>query len=334
MIKYIVRRLLLFPLILVVVSSIAFFALRLGGASPIDLVSETIRDTKDVQRIKHEWGLDRPLYVQYADFMVHAAQGDLGRSFISNQPVSKSVAKRFPATIELSIVAMVLSAALGLSAGVVAAVRQGTWMDLASRTTALFGVSVPGFWLGLMLISLFAVRLNWLPVSGRFPQRLEFPTLTGFYVIDSVLAGNFGYLRITLSHLILPAVVLGCIVGGFIARITRAMVMETLRQDYVRTAWAKGLRERVVIVRHALRNALLPVVTIMGLQFGNLLGGAAVTETVFTWPGLGKLMVDSIYLHDFPQVQASVVLLATTYVMVNLVVDVLYAYIDPRIRYG
>jgi peptide/nickel transport system permease protein len=334
MTKYIMRRLLILPLILALVSSVVFFALRLGGASPIDLVTETIRDPKEVVRIKQQWGLDRPLYVQYADFMVHAAQGDLGRSFISNQPVAKSVAERLPATVELSIVAMVLGAGLGLVAGIVAAVRPGTWVDLASRTTALFGVSVPGFWLGLMLISLFAVKLDWLPVSGRFPQRLEFPNVTGFYVIDSVLAGDPRYLQISLSHLIMPAIVLGALIAGFIARITRAMVLEALRQDYIRTARAKGLRERVVIARHAIRNAFLPIVTIMGLQFGNLLGGAAVTETVFTWPGLGKLMVDSIYVHDFPQVQASVILLATTYVVMNLVVDVLYAFIDPRIRYG
>jgi ABC-type dipeptide/oligopeptide/nickel transport system permease component len=334
MLKYVLRRLLLLPLILVVVSSIVFFALRLGGASPIDLVTETIRDPRDVQRIKQEWGLDRPLYVQYADFMVHAVQGDLGRSFISRQPVAKSVWERFPATIELSIAAMLLGATLGLVIGTLTAVRAGTWMDLGGRATALFGVSVPGFWLGLMLISLFAVKLDWLPVSGRFPQRFEFPTVTGFYLVDSLLAGNLSYLEITLRHLILPATVLASLITGFIARITRATVMEALRQDYIRTARSKGLREWGVIGRHAIRNALLPIVTILGLQFGNLLGGAAVTETVFTWPGLGKLMVDSIYVHDFPQVQASVILLATTYVVVNLVVDVLYAFIDPRIRYG
>lgn len=334
MIKYISRRLLLFPLVLVVVSSVVFFALRLGGSSPIDLVTEAIRDPKGVERVKHEWGLDRPLYVQYADFVIHAVQGDLGRSFISNQPVSKSVAERFPATIELSIFAMALAAVFGLGAGVIAAVRQGTWVDLASRTIALFGISVPGFWLGLMLISVFAVKLSLLPVSGRFPPRLEFPTMTGFYIIDALLSGNFVYLWISLKHLIMPAIMLGCIFGGFIARITRATVMEAMQQDYVRTARAKGLRQWVVIVRHVLRSALLPIVTIIGLQFGNLLGGAAVTETVFAWPGLGKLMVDSIYLHDFQQIQASVILLASTYVMVNLVVDVAYAWIDPRIRYG
>jgi ABC-type dipeptide/oligopeptide/nickel transport system permease component len=334
MLSFIGKRLLLLPLILCVVSSAVFFTLRLGGASPLDLVTETLRDARDVQRIKQQWGLDRPLYVQYADFMVHAVQGDLGRSFISRQPVAKAVIDRFPATIELSIFAMGLGAVLGVLAGIVAAVRPGSWVDLASRTTAMVGVSVPSFWLGLMLISLFAVKLDWLPVSGRFPQRLLFPRVTGFYLVDSLLAGNVRYLGIALSHLILPATVLGCLIAGFIARITRATVMEALRQDYIRTARAKGLRERVVIARHAIRNALLPIVTIMGLQFGNLLGGAAVTETVFTWPGLGKLMVESIYVHDFPQVQASVILLATTYVVVNLVVDILYAFIDPRIRYG
>jgi len=332
--RYITYRLLQLPLLLLVVSAIVFFALRLGPASPVDVATEAARDPAEIARIKHEWGLDRPLLVQYADYVWHAVQGDFGRSLFSNVPVSKAITERFPATIELTIAAMILGALFGIGAGVISAVRENSWIDVTSRTIALLGISAPTFWIGLMLISLFAVRLGWLPVAGRFDSRVEFPVASGFYIIDSLRAGNTAYLLQTLRYMVMPTFVLALFVAGFIARITRVTVLESLRQDYVRTARAKGLDERVVIVGHALRNALLPIVTIMGLQFGNLLGGAAVTETIFAWPGLGKLMVDAVYVNDFPQIQASVMLLATTYMVVNLVVDVLYAFIDPRIRLG
>jgi peptide/nickel transport system permease protein len=228
---------------------------------------------------------------------------------------------------------MLLGGLLGTTLGVVSAVRENSLIDALARALALVGISLPTFWLGLMFIGLFAVNLQWLPVGGRFDARAELQTVTGFYLLDALLARDPAAALTALKHMVLPASVLALFVAGFIARLIRAMVLEALRQDYVRTARAKGLSERLVVIGHALRNALLPAVTIMGLQFGNLLGGAAVTETVFSWPGLGKLMVDAINLHDFPQVQASILLLATTYVVVNLIVDLLYAVIDPRIRY-
>jgi peptide/nickel transport system permease protein len=332
--RYVARRLLQLPLLLLVVSALVFVVLRLGPGSPVDLATEAARDPKEIERIRQEWGLDRPIPVQYADYMAGVVRGDFGRSFFGNSPVSGVIAERFPATLELAILGMLLGGIVGITLGVIAAVRENSPVDTLARALALTGISLPTFWLGLMFIGLFAVTLDWLPVGGRFDARTEFDTLTGFYLLDALLRGDPAAAWTALKHMLMPAAVLGLFIAGFIARMVRAMVLDAMRQDYVRTARAKGLGERIVVVRHGLRNALLPTVTIMGLQFGNLLGGAAVTETVFSWPGLGKLMVDAINLHDFPQVQASILLLATTYVIVNLIVDLLYAVIDPRIRYS
>jgi ABC-type dipeptide/oligopeptide/nickel transport system permease component len=332
--KYIANRLLQLPLLLLVVSALVFVILRLGPGSPVDLATEAARDPREIERIRREWGLDRPIYVQYLDYVGGVLRGDFGRSFFGNTPVSSVIAERFPATLELAIVGMILGGMVGIGLGVLAAIKEDSVFDTLARVLALTGISLPTFWLGLMFIGLFAVTLDWLPVGGRFDARAEFDKITGFYVLDGLLRGDLKATGTALRHMLMPATVLGLFIAGFIARMVRAMVLEALRQDYVRTARAKGLSERVVVIRHGLRNALLPTVTIMGLQFGNLLGGAAVTETVFSWPGLGKLMVDAINLHDFPQVQASILLLATTYVLVNLIVDILYGIIDPRIRYG
>ena len=331
--RYVVTRLLQLPVLLLVVSALVFVILRLGPGSPVDLATESSRDPAQIERIRHEWGLDQPIYVQYAQYLFRMLQGDFGRSFFGNTPVSGVIVERFPATLELAFLGMILGGLFGISMGIIAGVKENTVVDTLARTLALAGISLPTFWLGLMFIGLFAVKLAWLPVAGRFDARLSLRTVTHFYVLDGLLTGNLEATFAALKHMVMPATVLGLFIAGFIARITRATVLESMRQEYVRTARAKGLRERIVVVRHGLRNALLPIVTIMGLQFGNLLGGAAVTETVFSYPGLGKLMVDAIYVHEFPQVQASVLLLAMTYVTVNLIVDVLYVFIDPRIRY-
>lgn len=332
MAMYVLKRLLQLPLLLVVVSAVIFFILRLGP-SPVDMATEAVRDPKEVERIRQVWGLDRPIHVQYVEYVVRVVQGDFGRSFLGNVPVSRVVAERYPATLELAVVGMTLGALIGVPLGVLSAVRANTLVDTLARAFALTWISLPAFWVGLMLIALLSVRLGWLPVGGRFNPRTPIDTVTGFYVIDGLVARDWEVVRTALRHLAMPATVLGLAIAGFIARITRATVLEGLREDYVRTARAKGLRERTVVIGHGLRNALLPIVTLMGLQFGTLLGGAAVTETVFAWPGLGKLMVDAVYVRDFPQIQASVLLLAVTYVVVNLIVDLLYVFIDPRIRY-
>jgi peptide/nickel transport system permease protein len=330
---YILNRLVQLPFLLLAVSLAIFLVLRLGP-SPVDLATQNVRDQAEVDRIRREWGLDRPIYVQYTDYVSRVLRGDFGRSYMSNAPVARVVAERYPATLELAIFGMLLGGIVGISLGVVSAVKPNSLVDTLARMFGMAGISMPTFWVGLMFIGLFAVKLGWLPVGGRFNARIPIDTVTGFYVIDGLVSGNLEAVRTALAHVIMPATVLGLAIGGFIARITRAMVLEGLRQDYVRTARAKGLYERSVVGRHGLRNALLPIVTLMGLQFGTLLGGAAVIETVFSWPGLGKLMVDAIYVRDFPQVQASVLLLAVTYVAVNLFVDILYVFIDPRIRYG
>jgi peptide/nickel transport system permease protein len=331
--RYIGTRLLQLPVLLLVVSALVFVILRLGPGSPVDLATESSRDPEQIQRIRHEWGLDQPLYVQYARYLGGLLRGDFGRSFFSNTPVAGVIVERFPATLELAFLSMILGGLFGLGLGIVAGVKERTPVDVLARILALTGISLPTFWLGLMGIGLFAVKLAWLPAGGRFDARLPLQTVTHFYVLDGVLTGNLQASLAAVKHLVMPATVLGLFIAGFIARITRAAVLDAMRQEYVRTARAKGLRERAVVIRHAFRNALLPIVTIMGLQFGNLLGGAAVTETVFAYPGLGKLMVDAIYVHDFPQIQASVLLLAMTYVVVNLIVDVLYVVIDPRVGY-
>jgi len=315
------------------VSLAVFLVLRLGP-SPVDVAAGVARDQRDLDRIRQDWGLDRPLHVQYVDYVAGVLRGDFGRSYFSRASVSDVIAERYPATLELALFGMLIGALLGVSLGVVSAIRPNTGLDTLVRALGLTWISMPTFWVGLMLIALFSVELRWLPVGGRFNVRIPIETVTGFYVVDSVLDGSGEAVRTALAHLILPAVVLALPIAGFLARITRATVLEGMRQDYIRTARAKGLYERTIVVRHGLRNALLPIVTLMGLQFGTLLGGAAVTETVFSWPGLGKLMVDAIYVRDFPQVQAAVLLLAVTYVAINLVVDILYVFIDPRIRYG
>ena len=333
MLTYVIRRLVQLPFLLLLVSALVFFVLRLGP-SPVDMATEAVRDPKEVERIRQAWGLDRPLYVQYVNYVLRAIRGDFGRSFLSNVPVSRVLAERYPATLELAILGMALGAVIGISLGVLSAVRANTFVDTLARAFTLAWISVPAFWVGLMLIGLLSVRFEWLPVGGRYNARTPIDSVTGFYLLDGLLAWDWEVVRTALRHMAMPAAVIGLSIAGFIARITRATVLEGLREDYIRTARAKGLRERSVIVGHGLRNALLPIVTLMGLQFGTLLGGAAVTETVFSWPGLGKLMVDALSVRDFPQVQASVLLLAITYVVINLLIDLLYVLIDPRIRYG
>ncbi len=332
--KYIFARLLQLPVLLLVVSMLVFVALRLGPGSPVDLATETVRDPAEIARIRHQFGLDQPVYIQYLHYIGGVLRGDFGRSFFGNTPVAPVIAQRLPATLELALLSMFIGTLLGIVIGVAAAIWRNTLLDTCARTFALVGISMPTFWLGLMFISVFAVRFGWLPVGGRYDARTPFRTITGFYVLDSILKGDFRSAWESLKHLFLPALVLGLFVSGFIIRIVRVTTLDVLRQDYIRTARAKGLRERSVVLRHGVRNALLPIATILGLQFGNLLGGAAVTETVFSWPGLGKLMIDAIGSHDFPQVEASIMLLAIIYVVVNLVVDILYAVIDPRIRNG
>jgi len=278
-------------------------------------------------------GLDRPLYVQFLLYVWHVLHGDLGVSITTEQPVIHEFLTLFPATLELSVCAMIFAVVLGLPAGIIAAQRRGSIFDHALMGTSLTGYSMPIFWWGLLLILVFSVQLHWTPVSGRIAVDYFFDNGTNFMLIDALFSGDKGAFRSALSHLILPSIVLGTIPLAVIARMTRSSMLEVLGEDYIRTARAKGLGDLRVVSIHALRNALIPVVTVIGLQVGTLMGGAILTETIFSWPGVGKWLVGSIFSRDYPAVQGGVLLIATLIILVNLFVDLLYGLLNPRIRH-
>lgn len=305
MISYIIRRLLLSIPVLIGVVTLVFLSLRLMPGDPALIMAGEAAPQEVVQRLREQLGLDRPLWVQYGIYMGNLFRGDLGTSVRTRRPVSREIGVRFPATMELAAASMAIAVFIGLIAGLVSATRQYSFLDYGTMVIALLGISVPVFWFGLMAMWFFSVRLGWFPVAGRG----------------------------TLRHIVLPAITLGAMSAGMIARMTRSSMLEVMRQDYVRTARAKGVSERAVQLRHAMRNALIPVMTVTGLQFGTLLGGSVLTETVFTWPGVGRLMVDSIMNRDYPVVQGAVLLIAVVFTAVNLLVDIMYSFVDPRIRY-
>lgn len=305
MLAYLLRRVLsALPAVLGVIV-IVFAMVRLAPGDPALLLAGEFADAATVERIRARFGLDRPPLEQFWIFLTGVAGGDLGTSVRTTRPVADDLARFFPATLELAFAAIVVAAVLGVAAGVLSAVYRNTWIDATVTFLSLLGVSMPVFWFGLLAILFFSVNLGWFPVAGRG----------------------------SLAHLVLPAVTLSTSSLAIIARMTRSSLLETFGQDYVRTASAKGLNDRAVVLKHALKNALIPVVTIGGLQFGQLLAGAVLTETVFTWPGIGRLLVDSILTRDYPVVQGAVLLIAISFIVVNIVVDLLYAVIDPRIRY-
>ncbi|HYD78542.1 MAG TPA: ABC transporter permease subunit [Paucimonas sp.] len=283
--------------------------------------------------LRHEFGLDKPLYVQYLDYLGNVVQGDLGRSIVTHEPVLHEFLALFPATLELSLCAILFAILIGLPAGMLAALKRNTVLDYSVMGVSLTGYSMPIFWWALLLILFFSVTLGWTPVSGRMDIIFDLPPVTGFMLIDSLLSGEQGAFKSAVMHLILPTVALGTIPLAVIARMTRSAMLEVLREDYVRTARAKGLSRMRVIGVHALRNALIPVITVIGLQVGTLLAGAILTETIFSWPGIGKWLVEAIHRRDYPVVQGGILLSATIIIIVNLVVDLLYGVVNPRIRH-
>ena len=305
MYQYIVRRLLLTIPVVLGVSIIVFSVIRLLPGDPARAIAGVNATPEFIEQVRVAYALDRPLPVQYGLFMGGFVRGDLGQSIFSGRPVATEIRERFPRTMLLATVSLVLATLIGVSAGIVSATRRNSLFDNASMVVALIGVAAPVFWMALMLQLLFAVQLRWLPATG------------------------IGSIR----HLILPSITLGMASAALLARITRSSMLDVLRQDFITTARAKGLAEQVVTYKHALKNALIPVVTVLGLQFGILLGGAVLTETVFAWPGVGRLLVDAILRRDYPVVQGTVMLLALLFVMINLVVDIIYAVLDPRIHY-
>jgi peptide/nickel transport system permease protein len=290
------------------------------------------RATKDSLEAMREYlGLNKPLYVQYGIFLKRVAKFDLGETIWTRQKVYIEIMERFPATIELTLAAMILSTFFGILLGIISATKQYSWFDYTSMLGSLFGVSMPVFWLGLMLMLIFSLTLGLFPMSGRLGVDTDLTVITNFFVIDSILARNWTALKDTLMHLALPAIALSTIPLAIVARMTRSSMLEVLRQDYIKTARAKGLSEVKVVLKHALRNGLIPVVTVVGLQFGILLSGAILTETVFAWPGVGKWLYEGVVKRDYMVIQGGTLLVATIFVIINLIVDVLYAVINPRI---
>jgi peptide/nickel transport system permease protein len=333
MVRYIIRRFLTIIPVLLGVSVLVFSFIRLIPGDPATAMLGERATAESVARVRQQLGLDRPIHEQYLIYVSRALRGDLGTSVLRQEPVTRELIRRFPATIELSLGAILFALLVGIPSGILSATRRGSWIDSLSMLLALTGVSMPIFWLGLMLSFLFAVLLHWLPTSGRLTATVQYQPLTNLVLLDSLLQGNGTLLVDALRHLVLPAVALGTIPMAIIARMTRSAMLETLGQDYIRTAQAKGLRQRTVILRHALRNALLPVITVVGLQVGILLAGAILTETIFAWPGIGRWIVEAIYARDYPIVQGVTLFIASIFVLVNLTVDVLYAFVDPRIHY-
>lgn len=316
------------------VSLIAFSFIRLLPGDPVMLMSgERVMAPERHAELMHQLGLDRPMYVQYFDYLGGLVTGDFGSSIVTKRPVLDDFMNLFPATLELSICAIIVAVLLGIPAGVIAAVKRGTWLDQSLMGVALIGYSMPIFWWGLLLIIFFSGYLGWTPVSGRISMMYFFPQVTGFMLIDSVISGQAGAFRSAVSYLILPTIVLATIPLAVIARQTRSAMLEVLGEDYVRTARSKGLSPVRVIGIHALRNALIPVITTIGLQVGVLLAGAILTETIFSWPGIGKWMVDSVFKRDYQVVQGGLMLIAAMIMIINLIVDVLYGFINPRIRH-
>lgn len=317
------------------VTFLTFLLIRLVPGDPIEVrVGERGIPPERLLELRRELGLDRPLWQQFLDYIGGVLQGDLGTSLVTRNSVFSEFVTLFPATLELAALAMLFATVVGLPAGIIAAVRRGSVFDHGVMGISLTGYSMPIFWWGLLLILFFSVGLGWTPVSGRLDLLYYVEPVTGFMLIDTLMAGEYGAFWSALHHLVLPMIVLGTVPLAVVARMTRSAMLEVLGEDYIRTAKAKGLAGKRVIGLHALRNALIPVVTVIGLQVGTLLGGAILTETIFSWPGVGKWLIESINRRDYPALQGGVLLIATTVMTVNLLVDVLYGVLNPRIRHS
>ena len=318
------------------VTFVVFLLMYLTPGDPVQLFmgQAGIVSQEEIERVRREFGLDRPFVEQYGRFLGGILRGNLGQSIIYRRPVATLIGERLPATIELTLFASLIALLVAIPAGVVAAVRRNTWLDAIGTTVSLLGVSLPGFWLGLILIFVFSVMLKVLPVAGRASYGTGLHWQTGFLLLDAMLQGNWPAFVDILRHLVMPALALSAGMMAMTMRLTRSSLLETIHQDYVRTAQAKGLPQRWVILRHALRNALLPVVTAIALNVGALLGGNMVVETVFSWPGLGRLVVEAVESRDYPLIRGCVLVYAVTYVFLNLIADLSYALLDPRVAAG
>ena len=330
--KLLERLLQLLP-VLLGVSLIVFVMMSLTPGDPVQIMIGDQQITEEQEAaLRRDLGLDRPIHERFVLFLGNAVQGDFGQSFYHRRPVSDVITERLPATIELSLVALIIALATSIPLGVLAALKKNSIFDRIATVGSLLGVSLPGFWFGILLLLLFAVQLRLLPVSGRIGYSSEIAPITHFLLIDTLLRGRLDAFLDALSHIILPAITLGLPMTAILMRVTRTSMLEVLRQDYVTFAEAKGLSRSRILVRHALKNALIPTVSVAAIETGSLLGGNMIVETVFGWPGLGRLVVESIFLRNYPLVQAAVLLYAVTYVVLNFVADILYTVLNPRVK--
>jgi dipeptide transport system permease protein len=335
MFRFLLRRMAVVAPTFLGITLIAFALIHLIPGDPVENLSgERGMDPARRARLLHEFGLDAPLPVQYGRYLTALLHGDLGTSLTTHEPVLREFLTLFPATVELALFALAFAIVLGLPAGVLAALKRNTAADYAVMGVSLTGYSMPIFWWALLLILLFSVQLGWTPVSGRIAVEFDVPAVTGFMLLDTLLAGDFAAFRSALSHLVLPTIALGTIPLAVVARMTRSAMLEVLREEYIRAARAKGLSFARVVVVHALRNALVPVITVIGLQVGLLLSGAILTETIFSWPGIGNWLIHGVQSRDYPVVQGGILLVAAIVIVVNLAVDLLYGVVNPRIRHG
>jgi peptide/nickel transport system permease protein len=330
-----IRRVLLIIPMMIGITLILFIVTHIVPASPLTVIlnEKSLENPEAVKAATERWGLDKPLYVQYFIYLKNLAVGDMGESFKTKNPVSKDLANFFPATIELGLFSVIFAVLFGLPLGIIAALNNGKWLDKVSLVISLLGASMPPFWSGLVLLYILYYKMGWFPGPGRIDSHLTPPIhITGLFLYDSAVTGNWPVFWSSLQHLILPAIVLGWFELALICRVTRSSMLEVLTQDFIRTARGKGLSERVVVLGHALKNALIPVVTVTGLAVANLITGAIMTETIFSWPGIGRYQVEASTNLDFPALMGCTLAFALIYIVVNILVDVSYAIIDPRIR--
>jgi ABC-type dipeptide/oligopeptide/nickel transport system permease component len=319
--------------VLLLISLLVFLLIHAAPGDPTLLLLGEETNAEEVARAKERWGLDQPVYIQYLKFLRSAATGDFGNSFKYAEPVTRVIISRLPATIELAVFAIIIATLLAIPLGVWAGSRPNSWIDNLGTTVGLFGISMPSFWLAIMLILLLAGVLNILPTAGRSTYGIAGPEQTGFYVVDSILQNNWPAVGDALKHIFMPALALGVNMLGILMRVTRSSILEVMNEDYVRTARAKGLKEKRVIWRHVSNNALIPVITVVGLELGTLLSGSIIVETVFSWPGSGSLLITALNARDYPLVTGLVMTYTLAFVLMNLIIDGLYALVDPRIRY-
>lgn len=334
MYAYIIRRLLLLIPVLIGLTLLVFLMIRAIPGDPAHIILGQAATQESIQALQEKLGLDQPWYKQYITYVSGLLKGDLGDSIRTNSPINEEIWIYFAATFELAFCAMLIAIFIGVNAGIISAWFQRSWFDYTAMLLALIGVSMPIFWLGLLEQWLFAVNLEWFPTSGRDNVRDPVKAITHLYLLDTLLAGNFQQFKEVVKHLVLPSLALATIPMAIIARITRSSMLEVMRSDYIRTARAKGMHMFWVVYKHSLKNATIPILTIIGLQFGLLLGGAILTETIFSWPGIGRYIYDAIYFRDYPVIQSGILIIALIFVFINLIVDLLYAFIDPRIKYN